>query len=145
MVRSSVCECVCVARCWMCVLFNQWRLNGWLVMWQIGYLIPPQYFTQYLHELAAVYRDRTSSWQDEVWLCVCFGGVSGWGKPTIQRLLYFYRNNYIPKRFYTFLSRRSPCCCPSWWDGPVEVVSLHPHNPAGLRSGNSDTGLISTE
>lgn len=55
--------CVCVDR-WMCVLFNQWRLNGWLVMWQIGYLIPPRYFTQYLHELAAVYRDRESSWQD---------------------------------------------------------------------------------
>lgn len=54
---------VCVDR-WMCVLFNQWRLNGWLVMWQIGYLIPPRYFTQYLHELAAVYRDRESSWQD---------------------------------------------------------------------------------
>lgn len=59
--RGAVCVCV---DHWMCVLFNQWRLNGWLVMWQIGYLIPPRYFTQYLHELAAVYRDRESSWQD---------------------------------------------------------------------------------
>lgn len=63
---SWVCVCMCVHHL-MCVLFNQWRLNGWLVMWQIGYLVPPWYFAQYLHELAAVYRDMVSSWQN----CVC--------------------------------------------------------------------------
>lgn len=35
------CLCTCVWTAW-CGLFNQWRLNGWLVTWQIGYLIPPQ-------------------------------------------------------------------------------------------------------
>lgn len=79
-VRVLTTGCVCT--------FNQWRLNGWLVLWQIGYLFPPWYFTQYLHELAAVYRDRESSWQDG---CVWEREGRRTNRPTLEQ----FRNDLL--------------------------------------------------
>lgn len=82
----TACHGVCVWSTW-CVLFNQWRLNGWLVMWQIGYLIAPQYFTQYLHELGRVYRDREQLTGSSVCVCVRPRGR----RPTVNH----YMKDYI--------------------------------------------------
>lgn len=114
-----------------CVLFNQWRLNGWLVMWQIGYLNPPQYFTQYLHELGPVYRDRgeqLTGWS----VCVSERGGQHWIRPKI----------ILEASFEVSLKTKA--------EGEIscnklrvvhfrEVAFLHLHDLVSPRSGNSDT------
>lgn len=128
--------CVCAS-----ALFDQWRLNGWLVMWLIGYLFPPWYFTQYLHELAAVYRDRESSWQDG---CVCESEKDGeqmgqhwssWKKWPLICLDFVRTGKTTQVCLRWVLLRLCKTCEPLH-----QAASLHLY-----RSGNFSRGLISRE